>query len=140
MIMLAVCVALAVTGQGWERPVIQEAELAAPVEIEQAEPSAPPRELQNAPGSGAEVRTLPGESSVVAPPAETTAEELRWEYDEEGQPVVRPSVQTPETASAGQVSQPQRLDSSPAQESSEIKKRPQRSRHIATFWFVMPKS
>jgi len=108
MIMLAVCVALAVTGQGWEKPVIQEAELAAPVEIEQADPSAPPGE--------------------------------RWEYDDEGQPVVRPSVQTPETASAGQVSQPQRLDSSPAQESSEIKKRPQRSRHIATFWFVMPKS
>ncbi len=139
MSVLIACILLAVTGQGWDKPVIQEAELAAPVEIEAATPPAatlpkPPEEG----GGGNRTQTgAPPESA----PADGAVRELHWEYNEDGQPVVRDSTDLSETEAppSARVEAPQSMIEPKAQESQETKERPQRSRSVATFWFVLPK-
>ncbi|HOC67599.1 MAG: hypothetical protein BWX80_02140 [Candidatus Hydrogenedentes bacterium ADurb.Bin101] len=135
MTMLAACIVLAVAGQGWEKPVIQEAELAAPVAIE---PAAPPATLPEPPG---EAGTAPQARSGMPSESGTNdgaVNELRWEYDESGQPVVRQSpVDLSEAETPAQVPQPSVQPK--AQAFQEIKKKPPRARSVATFWFVLPK-
>ncbi len=133
MTMLAVCVILAVTGQGWDKPVIQEAELAAPVGIERIAPEDAPTQAPQSPES-AESAT---EDTSGGGQADDSVQELRWEYDEEGRPVARPSVQE-SGAELPEQAQPKQ-DVSPVQEPRETPKRPRSSERLVTFWFVMPK-
>ena len=138
MSMLAVCVILAVAGQGWDKPVIQEAELAPPAGMSEA-----PAGAQATPAPSAQ----PGASQDVesAPPADTPSSEapreLQWEYDDDGRPVARPAAapkaaETPEPKATPKAAAPV-VKSQPKQEQPSSSSRG--SRHVATFWFVLPK-
>ena len=138
MSVLAVCVILAVAGQGWDKPVIQEAELAPPAGMSEA-----PAGGQTAPAASSKQ----GASHVVesAPPADMPSaaapRELQWEYDDDGRPVARPAdetkvIETPEPKvtpkAAASAAKPQEKQEQPRNTSRG-------SRHVATFWFVLPK-
>lgn len=135
MSMLAACIVLAVAGQGWEKPVIQEAELAAPVAIE---PAAPPATLPEPPGEAGKAPQVRSDAPSESGTSDDVVKELRWEYDESGQPVVRQSpVDLSEAETPVPVPQPSVQPT--VQTSPETKKNLPRTRSVATFWFVLPK-
>lgn len=131
MSILAVCMVLAVAAQGWDNPSIQEAELAPPAGISESpavgqaapapvEEPAPSRDVESAPRA---------EESQAEPPRE-----LQWEYDDEGKPVALPSDEPKEAAPKGRA---------PAEKPRQKQEKPRPAssggRHVATFWFVLPK-
>lgn len=148
----AVYIILALTGQAWGSPGIYEAELAAPVEIESGPSVAP---ADNARDAG---RVQSWDLDTPSPRAAENAsnapvQELRWEYDDDGKPVARPSspdsapvteAPRPVVPEAMQVAPPQ-PQSPPAQAPAppvqrDTAGRVQGSRPVAAFWFVMPKT
>lgn len=137
MSVLAVCVILAVAGQGWDKPVIQEAELA------------PPAGMSEAPAGGQAIQAPSTEQGVSqdvesAPLADTPSSEatreLQWEYDDDGRPVARPTTETeaaePEPKAMPKAATPA---AKPQQKQEQARNTSRGSRHVATFWFVLPK-
>ncbi len=137
MNMLILCLIVIAGAQGWERPVITEAELTAP-ETPQQQP--PPQTSDNATGTN-ELSWDMDTPSLEESPKETADQQLYWEYDDDGQPVARPATDVQQPAP------PQKSEAEPPQQQPQPQAHPKPAqqepsgRHagrIATFWMVLP--
>lgn len=130
-------IAASVLGQSWGKPIIQEAEIAAPVEIEKPPSSTQTQSTQ--PNRSQDSWDLDSNPAVPSTSQQTqNVRELRWEYDEEGQPVARPAQTTEQQRPLrNEERQEQKMGTSPKPQQEP--QRPSSSKPVATFWLVVPR-
>ncbi len=129
---MLVCVSLVLLAQGWERPVIKESELAAPPGAGQGSPAVGDDTAR--PGQTGswdmDSGNADAEQRDASPQAEQEEVVTRWEYDDEGRPVVR-TVGTAETS--------HREPEKEVESRNETAREQREPGRIATFWFVLPR-
>lgn len=122
-----ICIALAILAQGWERPEMEATELAAPpaMQVQQEQPKQLSEDLDS---------TAPTPQPAPTPVQQPAQNNSRWEYDENGQPVVRGNEEKVQTNT------PVPTEAVPVkkEEKKEPAKKNSNAGRIATFWFIMP--
>lgn len=120
------CVLIFMVSQNDSQPVITEAELAAPPGMQRE--GRVGDDGNNSTPTNAGSQDL--ESEPSAPTAQTDNEVVtRWEYDEEGRPVVR-------TEERSEQPREEPAEEEADEESAQTQRRTGR---IGTFWFVLPR-
>lgn len=132
-----ICTLILLLGQTWGQPVVQEAELAAPVVIEQSpSPDNAKKPLSPGPVSSQDLESHPDMTKKGA--AAQPAQEIHWEYDDDAKPVARPASPATDTSSTAKTPNPSAKSAVPVKK-EESATQPRDSRPVATFWFVLPK-
>lgn len=119
MTSMLVCMVLVALAQGWDRPAIEASELAAPG-VAQMDTQAQ--------------TTSEDLDSVTVPAVKEQEAKTRWEYDEEGKPVVRIEEQEPQPA-AKPIAAPKEKPVVKV----DARQEKNASGPIATFWLLMPR-